>query len=71
MRSNRALTPLPHSLQGMGEAVGVIDVLGEGQRPGAQAAVAVGVVFVPLHLDQSAVLHVELETAAPVTARAR
>ena len=63
-----ALAALPHPLQRMGEALGVIDVLGERQSPRAQAALVVGVVFVALHLDQAAVLDVELDAAAAVTA---
>ena len=65
------LTALPYPLQGMGEALGMIDVLGKGQQPSAEPALVVGVVLVPLHLDQPAVLHDELEAAAAVTAGAR
>ncbi len=33
-----ALAPLSHPLERVGEAIGVVDVLGEGQAPGAEAA---------------------------------
>ena len=64
----RALAALPHPLHGVSEALGMIDVLGEGQSPRAEAALVVGVVFVALHLDQPAVLDIELEAATPMAA---
>jgi hypothetical protein len=49
----------------------MIDILGQSQNPGAESSLVPGVIFIPLNLDQSSVLHVELDAASTMAARSR
>jgi hypothetical protein len=62
------LSPLADPLQGVPETVGVVNIIFYGQRPGAESAVVVRMVGVPLHFDQLPVLNVEKNSASPVAA---
>ena len=64
-----SLAPFAHALERMGEALGMVDELSEGQSPRADASAAVGMILVTFHLDQAPVLHEELQPAAAVASR--
>jgi hypothetical protein len=49
----------------------MIDILGQSQNPGAESSLVPGVIFITLYLDQSPVLHMELDTASTMAARSR
>ena len=56
---------LLRALLGIDDARGVIDVILEGDAPGAQAALGDGIVFVAFHMVKASVLvHVELDAAS-------
>jgi len=64
------LSPPADSLQGVPETVGMKNIISDGQRPGAESAVVVRMVGVPLHFDQLPVLHMKKNPATPVAAGA-
>ena len=49
----------------------MIDILGQRQNPGAESSLVPGVILIPLDLDQSSILYMELDTAAAMAARSR
>jgi hypothetical protein len=49
----------------------MIDILGQRQNPGTQSSLVPGMILIPFDLDQSSILHMELDAAAAMAARSR
>jgi hypothetical protein len=59
------------TLHGIEESIRMIDILGQGQNPGAKSSLVPGMILIALYFDQSSVLDMELDTASTMAARSR